>query len=414
MKKFYFIALSFLLIASCKQTGFSQETAFRKHINYLASDELKGRLAASKEDSLAGRYIRETLLSYGYKPAINNGVQHFSYTFIQKRDAKIVRDTAFSLNIVMILEGSDLKMKQECLVIGAHYDHLGLGGPGSGSRRPDTLAIHYGADDNASGVAMMLELAKSLADEKPKRSVVIVAFGAEEQGIIGSKYFVEHLPKNMPKPVVMVNLDMVGRLNEKRNLEINGTGTFTDAEKLLKSIPNPDLLNFTMIPGGFGPSDHTSFYANGIPVLFFTTGVHYDYHTPEDRPDKINYPGMKQVFNYVLHVAEALADAPAAPVYQKAGSEKSTKAPALKVTLGLIPDFNGAYEGDGMRADFVTAGKPADKAGMKNGDIILQIGDRTIHNIQDYMDCLSTLKPGEKVRVKIKRGDKIEVLTINL
>ena len=391
----------------------AQEATFRKHINYLASDLLGGRLPGTTGDTLAAHYIREILELYGYKHIFDEGLQSFSYSFELEQDSCAVRDTIWTFNVALMLEGSDPELKKECVVVGAHYDHLGRANFG-GSRMPDTQVIHYGADDNASGVAMVLEIAHKLAGEKPKRTLVVAAFGAEEQGIIGSKYFVSHFPDTLPKPVLMVNLDMVGRLNEKRMLEINGTGTFAGAEDLLNATPNPDSLQITMIKGGFGPSDHTAFYGNQIPVLFFTTGVHNDYHTPEDNAEKINYLGMEKVYDYVLHIVEPLMNDSITPQYQKIGNESSATSPKFKVTFGIIPDFNNVYEGDGMRADFVTAGKSADKAGMKNGDIILQIGDKQIHSILDYMERLSELEAGESVYVKIKRGTEILTLIIDL
>jgi len=413
MKKSYAIVFFLLVGVFLLQSVQAQETAFRKHINYLASDALGGRLPGTAGDTLAVHYIRETLTLYGYKPIFDDGLQSFCYAFGLKQDSCTVRDTIWTFNVAMMLEGSDPELKKECLVIGAHYDHLGRANFG-GSRTPDAHAIHYGADDNASGVAMMLELAQKMVGEKPKRTLMVVAFGAEEQGIIGSKYFVSHFPDSLPKPVLMVNLDMVGRLNEKKALEINGTGTFSSAEDLLNVTPNPDSLHLTMIKGGFGPSDHTAFYGNNIPVLFFTTGVHYDYHTPEDKAEKINYSGMEKVYDYILHIVDTLMNVSVTPEYQKIGNETSAQSPKFKVTFGIIPDFNNVYEGEGMRADFVTTGKPADKAGMKNGDIILQIGDKQIDNIQDYMERLSELKAGEKVYVKIKRETEILTLTIDL
>ena len=402
MKKHHSLALLLPVCLVFSQALWAQEAAFRKHLDYLASDALHGRQPGTAGDTLAATYIYETLLSYGYKPMVNDGLQPFR-----------VRDSLWTFNVPMIWEGSDPQYTKECIIIGAHYDHLGMGGPGK-SRQPDTLAIHPGADDNASGVAMMLEIAKHLATQNPKRTVIAVAFGAEELGIVGSKYFIDHFPDTMPKPVIMFNLDMVGRLNQEHHLEINGTGTFTGAENILKSVPNPDSLRFSMIPGGFGPSDHTAFYGNNIPVLYFSTGVHYDYHTPTDKIEKINFSGMEKVHDYILHVVQSIMDNPTAPEYQKVDNETSVQAPSFTVTLGIIPDFNNLYEGDGMRADFVTAGKPADKAGMKNGDIILQIGDKAVHNIQSYMECLAALRAGETVSVLIKRGEEILNLIVNL
>ena len=412
MRKYYSVFILLLCIATSANFAFSQEAVIRKHIEYLASDSLKGRLAGSPEELLTATYVRNALVSYDYKPLYTEGLQQFSYTFVVKRDGKIVRDSIYSHNVAVYLEGSDPTLKKEYIIIGAHHDHVGLGG--AGSRRPDVSAIHYGADDNASGVAMALELAKSIASQKPNRSVIIATFGAEEQGIIGSKYMADHLPEQIGKPVIMLNFDMLGRLNEKKSLEINGTGTFMGAEILLRSLPNPDSLSLTMIPGGYGPSDHTSFYGAGIPVLFFTTGVHLDYHTPDDIASSINYEGMISIYDYVKNLTNHLLNAKIAPIYQKAGSETTPNTHSFNVSLGIIPDFNKVYEGEGMRADYVTDGRPAQKAGMKNGDIIMQVGDTKIINIEDYMKCLSELNAGDTVKVKVKRGETILDLTIHL
>ncbi len=394
-----------LFVLCCANVLTAQEYSFEKYINYLAADSLQGRLAGSREDSLSANYIRRQIISFGYEVLENEGFQCFNYTVGKMQGNP---HTVNTCNVVAILKAN--QKATESIVLGAHFDHLGMGGEGSGSRRPDTAAVHNGADDNASGVAMVLELAKALAKEKEhlQRNIVVVFFGAEEQGIIGSKHFVSHLPEGVGRVVMMFNFDMVGRLDSAKTLQINGTKTFVGAEELLsRKDYNPAGLQFRFSGGGYGPSDHTAFYAAKIPVLYFTTGVHYDYHTPADDIDKINFAGMTVVTDYTKSIIENIATATTAPVFRQAGDSEPTRSHGkFKVTLGLVPDFNGVYEGPGMRADFVTEGKPAYKAGLKNGDIILAINGIEIKNIEDYMKILGTLVAGTTANVKIKRSEE--------
>lgn len=320
-------------------------------------------------------------------------------------------------NVVMMLEGSDPTLKNESIIIGAHYDHLGFGGRGSGSRRPNEHAIHNGADDNASGVALVMLLAQKLAKQQDqlKRSIVVVLFDAEEQGIVGSKYFASNTPEEVGKVVAMINFDMVGRLNAERNIQISGVGTFEQGEEMVKSAYNPDSLKLTLSKGGFGPSDHASFYAKQIPVLYFTTGVHMDYHTPEDTAEKLDYNGMRSLELLAEDIIKQLANLPKAPVYQHAGDSdmNASSHQRFKVTLGIIPDFTSSGS-DGMRADVISEGRPAHKAGMKAGDIIISIDKKPVYNIQDYMQRLSELKTGSTVEVIVKRGGEEVMLQVEL
>ncbi len=410
MRKFTLL-LIFLLPAMVVQ---AQESDFRKHIGYLASDSLHGRLAGSADDSLTAVYLRQELQTSGYQALTDNGWQVFGYTAGKRQGQPHQVNTR---NVVMWLPATPHPAK-ESIVIGAHFDHLGMGGIDSGSRKPDTIAVHNGADDNASGVAMVLNLAKILAiqQKKLKRNIIVVFFGAEEQGIIGSKYFVEHRPDKAGQITMMFNFDMVGRLDTAKHLQINGTKTFVDAETLLRTKQfNQEGLQLQFSGGGYGPSDHMAFYAAGIPVLFFTSGVHYDYHTPKDDIDKINFPGMKLIADYALQVILNIASAAKAPVFQQAGDNAPVRTHGkFKVTLGLVPDFNAVYEGPGMRADFITEGKPAHKAGLKNGDVILEINGNEIKNIEDYMQQLGLLDAGSTVNLKIKRGEQIMFFTVQL
>ena len=205
--------------------------------------------------------------------------------------SEIIQTLANTRNVVMLLPGEDAKLKDEYLIFGGHFDHLGMGGPGSSSRAVDTVGVHHGADDNASGVAMMMEVAGKFAGTKNshKRSLVFMAFTGEEEGLLGSKYFTENSGMNLSKVNLMVNFDMVGRLKETKSLQIGGVGTAPGLQEKAVAFADTNILKLTFTEEGSGPSDHSAFYSKNIPVLYFTTGAHDDYHKPSDTWDKINY-----------------------------------------------------------------------------------------------------------------------------
>ncbi len=317
-------------------------------------------------------------------------------------------------NVVAMLPGLDETLKDEAVVIGAHYDHLGMGGPGSGSRAVDTTAVHNGADDNASGVAAVIQLAEKLAVEKAnKRSLIFVAFGAEEMGLIGSKAFVNDPPVATEKMVAMFNFDMVGRLDTTTNaLSISGTKTSKETEEILNNLNTDFELAFS--EEGIGLSDHASFYLQNIPVFFFSTGAHPDYHTPKDDAELINYEGEKKVLDYAVKVIEEVTNRDRKLTFQEAGSKfQRSRGGRFKVTFGIMPDYAG-LEKRGMRIDAVTKGKPADKAGMQRGDIITAIEGKKVSNIYDYMSRLQTLEAGQRISVDIIRDNKETVLIVQL
>lgn len=327
---------------------------------------------------------------------------------------QLEKKTVTTQNVVAALYAP--KASDEWLVIGAHYDHLGMGGPGSGSRMPETPAVHYGADDNASGVAGLLWLAKKLNAQrgKLKRNVVFVAFGAEELGLIGSRYFVRNLPFPKEKVVAMINLDMIGRLNEKQSVMAAGTGTSSVWEPMLNRLAEGTGLSLAFSPEGFGASDHASFYAEGIPVLFFTTGAHSNYHTPNDTPDKINYSGMQQVLGLIGAVSLELAQSADRPDFREAGPrERVASRRGFRVTFGIMPGFADTG-GNGLNVDGVTKGGPADQAGMKKGDRIVGINGLPVKDIYDYMNRLKTIKPGERVNVDLIRNNEPMILVVEL
>ncbi len=320
-------------------------------------------------------------------------------------------------NVIATIEGSDPELKKEYIVIGAHYDHLGMGGPGSGSRMPDTIAVHNGADDNATGVAAVIELAEMLNSEKDnlRRSVIFMAFGAEEMGLLGSQYFTNEPLVDIGNIVAMVNFDMIGRLDStKRTIMIAGTGTAEQMESLLLDYEKSSSLKFSHSPEGYGASDHASFYGSGVPVLMIFTGAHQDYHTPFDDVDLINYGGAKEVVDFSYSIIMDFVNRDNKLTYKEAGaSKKKTRTGGLKVKFGIMPDFTST-ENDGLGVGGVTAGGPAHVGGMKKGDKIIAIEGMPVTNIYDYMARLKKLKPGQTVTVDIIRNGEKQILMILL
>jgi len=321
-------------------------------------------------------------------------------------------------NVIGILEGNDPLLKDEYIVIGAHFDHLGFGGTGSGSRVPDTVAVHNGADDNASGTAMLIELAGKLASVKKdlKRSIIFVSFSAEEMGLIGSKYFVDHCPVDLKKIKAMFNFDMVGRFDKDKNsISVSGTGTSLESDSIVKKYEQGLSFSVTHSPDGYGPSDHASFYSSNIPVLYFTTGAHTDYHTPLDDADRLDYEKGKEIGDFAYNIIMDVDDMPNPLAFKASGSKEGSGRGGrrLKVTLGIMPDFAGT-EKQGLRVDGVTKGGPADKGGMLKGDIIISLNGMKVRDIYEYMSRLGKLKQGQTISVEVIREEKNEILLIQL
>lgn len=356
--------------------------------------------------------IEKVMLS-GKKPVV------FSTNTILTAKTDIIREKAVSRNVVFILKGTDPVLSNEYVLVGAHYDHLGMGGEGSGSRVPDESAIHYGADDNASGVASLLELARYFSANKSlaSRSIIFVAFGAEEMGIIGARYFTEHSPVPVKSIKAMINMDMVGRLVEGNSvINISGTGTSNVTDSLINIYEKNRIFTIKRVPDGYGPSDHAAFYTAGVPVSFITTGAHGDYHTPQDSPDKLNYNGQLQITMFTADLLSGFSKLSKPPVFAEAGTRKEAGhyGRNLKVTLGIMPDVSGAETSGGMKVEGTRKGAPAERAGMLKGDIITAINGMKVGNIYDYMSRLGKLKPGDVVNVEILRNDKTEILIIQL
>jgi len=318
-------------------------------------------------------------------------------------------------NVIAALKGSDPSLKHEYVIIGAHHDHLGMGGAGTSSRAPDTVAVHYGADDNASGVAGVMEISELLSVAEPARSVVFATFGAEEMGLVGSKYLSEHSPVDMGAVQAMINLDMIGRLNEDRQLQVGGIGTSPGFRELLDSINSSFGFNLKYSNEGYGPSDHAAFYAKDVPVLFISTGAHPDYHTPGDHLSAINLSGSQEVMLFAARVATALANQRERIAFTEAGPKVrgSSRGTRGGITLGLMPDVT--YDGsDGMPVMFVTEGKPAAVGGIQKGDIIVSIEGKNVGNVYDYMSRLGQLKEGMDIVVTVKRDEDLLDLVIRI
>lgn len=318
-----------------------------------------------------------------------------------------------TMNVAGFLDGMDDRLKQEVVVIGAHYDHLGMGGEGSGSLQPDTLAIHNGADDNGSGTVGLLELAQYFAAHRSelKRSLLFLSFSGEELGLLGSGYYVKNPTIPLSRVSVMENMDMIGRLN-RRKLIVYGVGTSPNFEDLARHANADSSFDLKTIKDGFGPSDQSSFYGMKIPVFHFFTDIHEDYHRPSDDWDKINYEGMKDVLEYVRTITMNLDTMMDKPQYVEVEQPRQPQVSGRGVRsyTGTIPDFGEQVEG--MKISGVREGSPADKAGLQGGDIIVKFGTIEIKNLYDYTFALGEYKPGDEVDVIVKRGK--ETLTMKL
>ena len=359
--------------------------------------------------------------------------------------ADVTRKEVPAYNVAGILEGSDPVLKNEYIVIGAHYDHLGRGGEGSGSLAPRSGEIHHGADDNASGTAGMIELARIFSAQKPrlKHSLVFIGFGGEEEGLLGSNYYVNHPLVPLANTVAMINMDMIGRMKD-RKLSVGGIGTAQEWRELVRqantaesmavavnsSSPLPKgvpivvsangrtimttdpngIFDLTLTEDGYGPSDHSSFYSKQIPVLFFFTGTHSDYHKPSDTFDKINYTDEARILKLVARIVRDVDGAPKRVSFTTAKSDAQPRTGGFRVYLGTIPNYADSTTGlllDGVRDD-----SPAAKAGLKAGDRIVKIGTREVKNVYDYTYALGEMKAGQEYTVEVVRGS--EKLTLKI
>jgi len=330
-------------------------------------------------------------------------------------DLQEVKNNTFNIVSQLIVDSSE---NAKFIIIGGHYDHLGFGGIGTGSRNPNVTSVHYGADDNASGVSAVLEIAQKLSSTKDqlKCNFIFAAFGAEEMGLLGSKHFTQNLPIKNNQIVAMINIDMIGRMKPDNSLQIGGIGTTTISDSLVNMINTNYNFKLGLSKEGYGPSDHSSFYSINIPVFFLSTGAHTDYHTPGDSLGNINFDGLFQVTNYIHDLAFNLATTKSQLLFTEAGSKAPSPAMGnrkMKVTFGIMPDFSGV-EKRGLRVDLVIEGKAADKAGMKTGDIIIAIDGLAVKDIYGYMERITKLELGQIITVEVIRENENKVLIIQL
>ncbi|HRP32190.1 MAG TPA: M20/M25/M40 family metallo-hydrolase, partial [Agriterribacter sp.] len=290
------------------------------------------------------------------------------------------------------------------IIIGAHYDHLGYGEDGNSMVRSGPAQIHNGADDNASGTAALLELAKLMKKSKSRNNnYLFIAFSGEELGLFGSKYFTDHPTIDLASANYMINMDMIGRLNDSsKTLTIGGYGTspvWGEVVYAQKKLP----FTVKIDSSGTGPSDHTSFYRKNIPVLFFFTGLHHDYHRPSDDADKINYNGELHIVKYIVELIKDVNKKDKLAFTPTRETQTSTSA-RFSVSLGIMPDYT--FSGEGVKVDGVSEGRAAQKAGLLAGDVIVGLGDYAIKSMENYMQALGKFKSGDHTTVRIKRGDK--------
>ena len=374
---------------------------------------------------------------------LEEGAKKRQYMFDEHSTASLttdlVRQEVQAYNVIAVLEGSDRLLKNEAIIVGAHYDHLGRGG--EGSLAPRSGEIHHGADDNASGTAGVLELARLFASgrPRPKRTIVFMCFGGEEEGLLGSNYYVNHPTAPLANTVAMINMDMIGRMKDQK-LIIGGVGTAKEWRELIGSAnlkpgagatplqdgPVPPgtpvtklstgqlvmrdpsrIFDLTLQEDGYGPSDHSSFYSKQVPVLFFWTGTHNDYHKPSDTFDKINYQDEARILTMVARVIRELDAADKRVTYTVAKSDSQQgRSTGFRVYLGTIPNYSDSN--DGLLLDGVRDDSPASKAGLKAGDKIVKIGPREIKNVYDYTYALGEMKAGEEYVVEVMRaGEKL-------
>ena len=299
---------------------------------------------------------------------------------------------------------------RETVVLGAHYDHLGYGGANSAA--PGENAVHHGADDNASGTALLVEVARVLAAEGPfPRTILFVAFSGEERGLLGSAHYTANAAVPLEDTVAMVNLDMVGRLDGDK-IVVHGTGTGTGLEPLVDRLVAARGLEAAKEPGGFGPSDHSSFYARKIPVLHLFTGSHSDYHRPTDTADKLNYDGMVRIARLVADVVRELATAPEPPAYVEVASKQFARGGGDRPYFGSIPDFG--KPGKGYAITGTTKDSPAARGGLKGGDVIVRLGGSAVTGLEDFDSALRKHKGGDTVPVVVVRDGAEVTLDVTL
>ncbi len=393
--------LFFLILISCKENH-QYISMIKKDVEVLSHDSLMGRETGTEGERIAAEYIKKRFIELDINPINENGYfQKFTFnkSINPHQNASFTNQLNDSSTTGTNVIGYIDNMSENTIVIGAHFDHLGYGGTNS-LYRDKEKQIHNGADDNASGTALVLDLASKLKISNKENNYLFIAFSGEEIGILGSNFFTKNSPVPVEKYNYMINMDMVGRLDADSTLAVFGVGT----SPLFKQVLNSSNSSFklTLKDSGIGPSDHTSFYTNDIPVLHFFTGQHEDYHKPSDDYEKINFEGMEKISSYIYDIISQLNNQ--GKLKFKKTINESEQAPRFNVTLGVIPDY--LFDGVGMKIDGVSESRPAQKAGMLKGDIVVKMGNHKVNNMMDYMKALSKFEKGEKTIVIIEREKK--------
>ncbi len=383
----------------------------------LASDSLEGRRTGAPGAEKAARYIASEFKRIGltaYNPVIADLPYHPSYyqpfDFSEHALDSTKHGRTNGMNVVGFLKGSDPALDSQYVVLGAHYDHLGYGGPFA---LDSVHAIHYGADDNASGVCALLEIAENLANEKvrPKRSIVFISFSGEEEGLFGSDYFTNNPMAPLANVQAMINMDMVGRMQDS-TLIVQGLGTSPSFRSMIDSLNTPAQFHLRYFQTGTGPSDHAKFYDKNLPVLFFFTGFHEDYHKATDTKEKINSVGEARIAKYVESVLLDLAGRPDKIAFTRPVGDTEQKAASFGVYVGGVPDYG--YDGDGIRISEIREHSPAQDAGLLKDDIIVKFDEMNIKTIYDYTNALAKHHPGDKVQMTVQRAGKNIIVPVVL
>lgn len=407
MLRYILFALVLVVMSSCSskiKVASDHSQSFNRVVGTLASDMMEGRETGTEGEVKAAAFLGSRMRSIGLTPKGDGSsfLQNYRRKYVNNphEDASEVQEGDRFIsgnNVVGYLDNG----AAYTVIIGAHYDHLGMGGPGS--LHAGEPAIHNGADDNASGVAIMLGLAEEFIKRKDKRyNYLFIAFSGEEKGLWGSSHYAKNPTIDLSKVSYMINMDMVGRLNEERQLAIHGTGTSPVWDDIIDGINKP-IFKIKKDESGIGPSDHTSFYLQDIPVLHFFTGQHEHYHKPSDDIEHINWSGMQDITSFILSII-AHTDHKNQLAFTKTASRKED-VPDFKVTLGVMPDY--LYDGEGMRIDGVREGRPAHGAQLVKGDIVMKMGEYDVKDMMSYMECLSKFEPGQTVEVVVKRDNEL-------
>jgi Zn-dependent M28 family amino/carboxypeptidase len=386
-------------------------------VAYLASDALGGRLVGTPGADSAAEYIARRFAKAGLQRPQAGWFQEFTVSRDLPQAQKASIGGTTGRNVIGLLPGRDKKRRDEVIVVGAHYDHLG--GGLFGALDPDSAGQpHNGADDNASGIATMLEVAQRLAQSRPDRTIVFVAFSGEELGLLGSAWYVRNPVAPVARTTAMINFDMVGRLTNER-LIIYGTETAKEFPTLLDSLNRAAGFDLKARGDGYGPSDQSSFYAVKLPVLHFFTDLHEDYHRATDDVAKLNVPGMLRIADFATALVRNLADRRAPltfvdqpPPQHAAAATGQTRSAGYGAYLGTVPDMAGDVTG--VKLSGVRGGSPAEKAGMQRDDIITKIGAADVTDLQGMTDALREHKPGDVVDILVLRDGQPVTLKVTL